>query len=137
MINGFFIKNKIMINNIDRLKLMLEIKIIGNRSVSFKVIFIDEDINKNNDNDTLYTFNRFSITKGKEIYYTPFDFIIPTDILKDNFNKPSRYSFRCESNRKYLLKELSDNILKFIKNGSTYNNPNSRVKYMKDCWFFY
>lgn len=119
-----------------RLKLMLEVKVFGTRSVKFKIIFIDKEINDNNSNILYENYKRFKITKGNKINYTIANFTIPTDILKDNFKDSFAYSYRCESNRKYMLKELSEEIMFFIR-ASYRNHSNYRIKFKGDCWFFY
>jgi hypothetical protein len=124
-----------MYKDIDRIKLCLEVHLIDKKDAELKVIYVDEDISKLEE-DTLYSdYLNFTIKKGTELNYKPSSIIIPTIRKIHNFDKIVSYKFFSDISRKYLLNLLASKILNFI--GKFGKNPDSRIVYLNDKWFFY
>ena len=124
-----------MSRDIDRIKMCLEVRLIGEKDAELKVIYVDEDISKLEE-DTLYSdYLNFTIKKGTELSYVPHSIIIPTIKNSHNFNKIITYKYMNDVSRKYILMVLARNLLKFIKKFG--KNPDSKIVYLNDKWFFY
>lgn len=121
--------------DIDRIKLILEVRLIGNKDAELRVVYVDEDI-RNIKKTVLYSDSlNFTIKKGTEFSYIPHSIVIPTVNMTQNVKKISPYKYMNDVNRKYLLMILARNILKFITKFG--KNPNSKIEYINDKWFFY
>jgi hypothetical protein len=131
-----------VINNIrdrDRLKIVLQVTLVGETTVYFKLMNIDDDAKKLKDKDIIYesTFTRFKIKRGDMVKYSPGMFTLPLSITNNNYKKMYHYNFQSNQHRKVLLRGLSKYILKFVQDGTFGHNPDSRVEYKKNYWFFY
>ena len=56
----------------------IEVRLIGEKDVELKVLYVDKDISKLEE-DTLYSdYLNFTIKKGTELSYVPHSIVIPT-----------------------------------------------------------
>lgn len=125
--------------NKDRLKIVLQVTLVGTTSVYFKLVNIDDDAKKLKDKDIIYdsTFNCFKIKQGETIEYKPSEFTLPLSITNINFNKLYCYNYSTDQHRRVLLRGLSKHLLNFVQGGTFGFNPDSRVEYNKNYWLFY
>lgn len=123
----------------DRLKLVLQVTLVSTSRVFFKLVNIDDDAKKLKDKDIIHecNFTIFKIKKGDIVKYNPSLFTLPLSITNFNFKKMYSYTFASDQHRKVLLRGLSRELLNFVKGGTFGYNPNSRVEFKKNFWFFY
>lgn len=125
--------------NKDRLKIVLQVTLVGISTIYFKLVNIDEDAKKLKNKDIIYEskFNNFKIKKGDTIEYKPSEFTLPLSLTNINFNKYYVYNFSTDDHRRILIRGLVKHLLNFVQGGTFGHNPNSRVVYRKNFWYFY
>ena len=121
----------------DRLKICLEVILIGNLYIKINPILIDYKIHNFNNpilyickngfvfekryNDTVYSFNRLIIP--------PY---VVTEHKTSNF-----FTFNNNQVRYDALKKLANNLVEFTSSGFFGNNTKNRITFYENKWFVY
>ena len=125
-----------MINNINKLKLCFEIKLLDESSMELSIIHIDPLIHNAQNAVFFICKNGFTFEKSyNTLKYTIFRLTIPPYLKEETLK--FNYTFVNNQSRYVFLKEFKKNLEEFTNSGFFGKNFNSKVVLCDNTWFVY
>lgn len=125
----------------ERVKMMLNVRLLGKRTVKIKLLHIHSNILNYISSDFFYNYdNNFIFYKKHNICkFRCYKFTIPTN--PSNINSLCSFVFRNEKERRNVLRRFSKALLDFSKGGH-FHSINKKyyyrgIKYLGNNWVLY
>jgi hypothetical protein len=128
-----------MINDIgpSRLKLCIDIKLIGSSTIQISPIVVDYKIWEF-PNKVFYICNDgYVLEKSDSIKYSIHKLYLPYCVNEKQRKQIDTYTFIDDSIRYIFVKRLRNNFEEFSKSGFFGYNPTARIMTYKNFWFIY
>ena len=122
------------------LKLSLIVKLIGEKTVNFEVIYVGKSVHEWI-NPIVYIGNAFVIEKSNTLKYTTKRLIIPYKV-QGNKTYVCEYQFNSDKSRYDYLKKLARDLILFSKSNVFYdddklNGVSHKLDMIGNSWYLY
>lgn len=120
-----------------RLKLAIDIKLIGSSTIEISPVVVDHMIWEFPNKVFYICSDGYVFEKSETMRYGIYRLLIPYCVSEKQRKMIDNYTFTDDSTRYQFVKKLRNNFQEFAMSGFFGNNPTARVLTYKNFWFVY
>jgi len=121
----------------DRLKLCIDIKLIGSSTIKISPVSVDYKIWEYPNMVFFISSDGYVFEKSEKITYSIYRLKMPYQVSQKQRKDYDVYTFTDDATRYEFVKKLKNNFEEFARSGFFGYNPKSRVLIFKNFWFVY